>query len=214
MKTKNGFVFNKITGKKHNSHVQIKLLALIVVVILGFTGCSSFVSKDRDMASTEAKMADNMKENTTKGKDMKSGKTMELDFTLKDAKGNTHTLSQSMGKKVYIKFWATWCSICMSGMNDLVEFSRDKAGDDKVVVITIVSPGTRGEMTTENFKSWYQKQGYDFTVLLDEGGNIARQYGVRGYPTSVFINTDGIVAKIQPGHLSNSDIDTTLGALK
>ena len=98
----------------------------------------------------------------------------------------------------------------MSGIEELIKLSHDKENDKDVEVITVVSPGAKGEMSTDKFISWYEKQGYKFRVLLDEGGNVAHQFGVRGYPTSVFIDSKGEIAKTQIGHMANSDIDDNL----
>src|SRR5690606_574517 len=64
------------------------------------------------------------------------------DFELVDLQGNTHSLSQYKGEKVYIKFWASWCSICLAGMNEL----NTLAGEDpEFNVLTIVSPSSNAE---------------------------------------------------------------------
>ena len=130
----------------------------------------------------------------------------EKDFTLPDAEGNQVTLSRYAGKPVYLKFWASWCSICLAGMDELIAYDAARKNDGSVTVLTVVSPGSNGEMSSEDFLAWYRKQGYTFPVLLDEGGAVARQYGVRAYPTSIFIDTDGRVALTHPGQMANDAI--------
>jgi thioredoxin-related protein len=51
-------------------------------------------------------------------------------------------------------------------------------------------------------------------VLLDDGGDVARDYGVRGYPTSVFIDSMGRIVKSQPGHMTNAEIDEILASMQ
>ena len=43
------------------------------------------------------------------------------DFELKGVDGKTYKLSDFKGKKVYLKFWASWCSICLSTLKDTDE---------------------------------------------------------------------------------------------
>lgn len=130
------------------------------------------------------------------------------EFKLVDLKGETHELSEYAGQKVYIKFWASWCSICLSGMNELNELAGE---DPEFEVLTIVSPGSNAEKSSESFAKWYE--GLDNTsniqVLLDESGPVFDDYGVIGYPTSVYIGTDGTMVKSQTGHVSNEQIYET-----
>lgn len=89
------------------------------------------------------------------------------DFKLVDLNGETHELSEYAGQKVYIKFWASWCSICLSGMNELNELAGEEPDFE---VLTIVSPDSNAEKSSDSFAKWYE--GLDNTsniqVLLDE----------------------------------------------
>ena len=130
------------------------------------------------------------------------------EFTMTDLQGNTHVLSEYAGEKVYLKFWASWCSICLAGMNEL----NTLAGEDPdFKVLTIVSPGSNAEKNTDSFAKWFEgvQNTSNIQVLLDEGGPAFDEYGVIGYPTSVFIGTDGVMVKSQTGHISNEQIYET-----
>lgn len=126
-------------------------------------------------------------------------------FNLKDIEGITHSLSEYKGKKIYVKFWASWCPICLSGLEEINTLASE---ENDFVVLTVVSPGYNNEKNTESFIKWFK--GVDgvsnLTVLLDEEGTIAKQFNVRGYPTSAFISSDGSLIKTQPGHLNNEQI--------
>jgi len=125
-------------------------------------------------------------------------------FDLKDIDGNRVSLKELKGEKVYVKFWASWCSICLAGLEELDMLTVEET---EFEVITIVSPNYNGEKNTEKFKAWYDKQGHDnLIVLLDEDGDFTREFGVRGYPTSAFIGSDGILVHLFPGHLENDMI--------
>ena len=41
------------------------------------------------------------------------------DFEMMDLNGNTVKLSDFAGEKVYIKYWASWCPICLGGLEDI-----------------------------------------------------------------------------------------------
>ncbi len=126
-------------------------------------------------------------------------------FDLLDLNGNEVALADLAGDKVYVKYWASWCSICLAGLDELNTLS---AQDNDFKVISIVSPNFKGEQSTEDFSKWFKKQTtyQDITVLIDEDGTWAKKFGVRGYPTSYYIGSEGVLAKTAPGHNSNDQI--------
>ncbi|MHA6260788.1 TlpA family protein disulfide reductase [Sporosarcina sp. CAU 1771] len=130
-------------------------------------------------------------------------------FELEDTNGTMHNLEDYAGKKVYIKFWATWCPICLSGLEEINMLAEE---DTDFVVLTIVSPDYNNEKNKEDFIKWISGvENVDaLPVLLDEGGTVAKSYSVRGYPTSAFIDENGGLIKTQPGHLSNEQIKDVL----
>ncbi len=131
---------------------------------------------------------------------------MAMEFELENLKGDMVSLSSFKGEKLYIKFWASWCTICVGGLEEVDILSQNE--DFKV--LTIVSPNYNGEKDTEDFKEWFKNQELDnIEVLLDEEGLITKKYGVRAYPTSVYIGSDGVLVKTLPGHMDNESIMKT-----
>ncbi|MBN2851574.1 MAG: TlpA family protein disulfide reductase [Clostridia bacterium] len=172
------------------------LLVLIIVSALFFSGCASVTGNV-----------------TTNEKDQKlEEKEMAYDFMLLDLSGNTHNLSDYQGKKVYIKFWGTWCPVCVSGLNELTALD-EQLKDSDTVVLTIVAPGISGEMSEEKFKDWYSKQGYSFEVLLDPTAESFIEYGIRAFPTSAFVASDGTLSAVKIGHQSNDAIKDILESM-
>ena len=164
----------------------MKKIPILLALVFLMTACSS----DKDQTT---KQTNNENQAPT--------------FDLMDIDGNTHDLSDYAGKDVYIKFWASWCPICLSGLEEINTLAAE---DTDFVVLTIVSPGYNNEKKSDDFTKWFKgvKNVSSIPVLLDVGGSITKKYQVRGYPTSVFINADGELIKSQPGHLSNEQIRT------
>ena len=133
-------------------------------------------------------------------------------FDLQDLNGNKVALADYAGQRVYVKFWASWCSICLAGLDELNTLANQ---ENDFKVITIVSPDFRGEQSIAGFTKWFKKQEADnITVLLDQDGTWTQKFGVRGYPTSAFIGSDGVLVNSAPGHKSNEIITQTFKAIK
>lgn len=123
--------------------------------------------------------------------------------TLKDVNGMSYSFGKD-GKPTYVKFWASWCPICLSGLEDIDNLSKEKKDFE---VVTVVSPGLVGEKKTEDFKKWYKSLEYkNIKVLLDEKGELSKMLNVRVYPTSVVVNKAGKAEKVLPGHLEKAEI--------
>ncbi len=52
-----------------------------------------------------------------------------------------------------------------------------------------------------------------FSVLLDGKGTVRRLYGLRGVPTTVFVDSAGIVRLINPGPVSHDGLERGLGEI-
>ena len=155
------------------------------------------------------------KQTAKTGGSEQAGKKVQ-DFSLKGVDGKTYKLSDFKGKKVYLKFWASWCSICLASLPDTDEIAKE-AGDD-YVVLTVVSPGHKGEQAEAEFKNWYKGLDYKNIPVLIQGivtenpsGKLLESYGVRSYPTQAFIDKEGKLVKTQPGFM---DKDMILKELK
>lgn len=122
-------------------------------------------------------------------------------INMRDLDGMRFRLSEYRGKKVYIKFWASWCYYCTKGFPELEKMANDPARDFEVV--TVVAPGYGSELSESEFRDWFAKQNHNnFRVLIDEGGELVEWYGIRAYPTSFFVAPDG-TTQVFSGDLPN-----------
>lgn len=80
---------------------------------------------------------------------------------------------------------------------------------------TVVAPGIKGEKDKDAFITWFNALGYEnVEVLLDESGDVQKDYGIRAFPTSAYVGSDGILVKVLPGHMSNELVKATVSNLK
>lgn len=208
---------------------RILILGVIAVAIGGIVVLNSKKGVEPDMMAPEAPVENMNGTNTSddmmsEASDMtetsnmineSDAVTMDTDpkhFTLKDVAGNTVSLNDFKGQKVYIKFWASWCSICLAGIDEIDQFSGEM---NDFVILTVASPDYNGEQSEADFINWYGGlELKNMTTLLDPDGTVAKEYGVRAYPTSVFIDSEGSVSKTIPGHMSKESIMEMMNEIK
>ncbi|MDF2484432.1 MAG: thioredoxin [Herbinix sp.] len=184
----------------------IKLLVLLTIIILTGVGCSKLIPTtnttptDQIDESSEVDNAVLASENRSNLGDPAPA------FELLDIAGKEHKLNDYADKKVYIKFWASWCPICLAGLEELNTLAGE---DEDFIILTVVSPGYKNEKKKDAFITWFEgvENVSNLNVLLDEDGSLAKALGLRGYPTSAFIGSDGILVKTQSGHVANDMIE-------
>ncbi|CAM3742256.1 peroxiredoxin family protein [Mesobacillus zeae] len=112
------------------------------------------------------------------------------DFSLTDINGQEVRLSDYKGKKVLLNFWATWCPPCRAEMPYMEEmFKEHKNEGYEIVAVNMTS----SEKNKGNIEPFVKEYGLTFTIPLDEKGEISTLYEVMAYPTSYFIDSDGII---------------------
>lgn len=125
------------------------------------------------------------------------------DFTLTDQFGESHTLSDYQGKIVFLNFWATWCGPCKSEMPDIQALYEAHGGNaEDLVVLGVAQPGAGREGSREDITDFLAEGGYTYPVVMDEDGSVFAQYGIRAFPTTFMISSDGTVYGYVEGALS------------
>lgn len=106
-------------------------------------------------------------------------------FQATDLSGKTWRLADLRGRAVLLNFWASWCPPCRAEMPSLQDMAAFY-GPGEIVVLTINFKESRG--TAARFA---RASALDLPVLLDPHGDIARQWGVHVFPTTVLIDAAG-----------------------
>lgn len=129
------------------------------------------------------------------------------DFTLNQLNGTPLALSAFKGKPVLINFWATWCPPCRSELPAL-ETAFQKYQDK----VTFIAVDVKEDPTT--VAAMVQELGLNFPIVLDTDGQIGNGlYEVRGIPTSIFVDANGIVSARHVGPLDETTIANYLAPL-
>ena len=179
----------------------LSLLSLVVLIACG----------EEETKKTKAPEQSPKQQQQTTVQQIAVGKEAP-DFTLQSMDGKEVKLSDYKGKKVYLKFWASWCPICLAGLADINQLADMPPKD--AVVLTVIAPGVNREKNLDDFKEWFSGLDYKtLPVLVDNNGQFLKKLGIVGYPSSAFIDANGKVVRVQPGHVTNEDIVKTLETL-
>jgi cytochrome c biogenesis protein CcmG/thiol:disulfide interchange protein DsbE len=115
--------------------------------------------------------------------------------------GKNISLSDYQGKPVILHFWATWCPYCKKLQPKLVELEK-KYQRSGIKIVAISFNEDEGATPQDEIKS----RGYDFVTAV-KGEWVADKYGVRGTPTTFFINRQGkAIYKSTSSDVNNSKL--------
>ena len=117
------------------------------------------------------------------------------DFTLQNLTGQNVNvkLSDFRGKIVMINFWATWCEPCLDEMPFLQAISDNWSSED----LEILAVASNDKESLATVKQFIENKGYDFPVFYDSAGQAKSLYSIQGWPTTFFIDAEGIIRRIQ-----------------
>jgi len=100
--------------------------------------------------------------------------------------GERWDLAQWRGFALMLNFWASWCEPCRQEMPSLQRLAASCAAELKVLTVNFKD-------STSNAELFMVQTAWQLPVLRDSDGAIARQWGVRVFPSTVLIDSEGVV---------------------
>lgn len=122
--------------------------------------------------------------------------------------GKTGEQVIDQNKPTLVKFWASWCPLCLSTLGE-VNNLRDDERLQSVNLVTIASPGQLNEQTLTEFTKWYQGVQADYPnlpVLIDDKGVLIKTFGVQVYPSWAILDNKGNLVKLVKGNLTEQQV--------
>ncbi len=145
--------------------------------------CLIFVALSLSLFSLSCgnSVAESARTNATKGE-------RAIDFTLKDLNGTNVSLADFQDKQnVLLICTTTWCPHCVTIIPGLKEIHSKYSSKGLEVMAIYINESEK------KLRAFSQKHAIPYTVLLDLDGATASAYKIRGVPTLMLIDRNGII---------------------
>jgi peroxiredoxin len=117
--------------------------------------------------------------------------TQALDFELVDLTGKKYKLSELKGKVVVLNFWFVECKPCIMEIPELNELTEEFKG--KEVVFLAIALNEKKQL-----KKFIKTTLFKYNIVSN-GQSSSDSYGVKGFPTNVIIDQNGLIQYVSTG---------------
>ncbi len=97
------------------------------------------------------------------------------------------------GKPLVLHFWATWCPTCKLEASNIQSLK-----DSGIRVVTVA-------VKSKSIEKFLKERGYDYIVIDDYSGELAKRFNVTAFPTTFIYNSNGDLEFSEVGY------STTIG---
>jgi peroxiredoxin len=170
---------------KNRRWIQIAILT-VAVVIGGFTvGTSLFQDKGGIPQAGDALPA----------------------FSLYGIDGELYRAEDYKGQVMMVNFWGSFCPPCINEM-PAIQSQYERWKDQGLIVL-----GVNLDEATITIKSFVKQTGVTFPILLDPKLRITKQFGVKQYPTTFFVDRNGNIEEVKIGEMTENYIQRKIMSL-
>jgi thiol-disulfide isomerase/thioredoxin len=125
----------------------------------------------------------------------------EIDLATLD--GGRVKLSSLRGNPVLVTFWGTWCPPCREEFPELVAAHRKYA--ERGLRVLAVNQSDQ-ELSTKDVQAFVKRYSVDFIVALDPRAKARRAFRLIGLPTTLFIDSSGVIQRVHPGPINAAQL--------
>jgi cytochrome c biogenesis protein CcmG, thiol:disulfide interchange protein DsbE len=124
-------------------------------------------------------------------------------LVIHDLAGKVTSMDELKGKVVLVNFWATWCPPCRAETPAFVAAHKQWGDDVAIIGVDVME-------TPDMAPPFMNEFGITYPIAVDEIGEVTVAYRVVAYPTTFFIDSDGIIIQIDSGPLNEALLQTRL----
>ena len=126
------------------------------------------------------------------------------DFTVYDAAGKAHKLSDYKGKPVVVNFWASWCGPCKSEMPAFQAMWEQYGDEVEFLMVNLVDNASE---TVKSAQDFLATTDYTFPVYFDTEQSAAYTYSIYSIPTTIFVDADGNLVNSIKGAMPQATLE-------
>ena len=130
-----------------------------------------------------------------------------LDFDLPSLAGEGRVRTADLrGAPLVVNFWASWCGPCRREMPALVAVAERFEGRVQFV-------GVNHQDNREDAVDFAASAGLSYVSGSDPDGEVARRTGLRGMPTTLFVDAEGRILERRTGEMTEATLAETIERL-
>lgn len=125
-------------------------------------------------------------------------------LSLTNLEGKSISLQTDFSEKdkIYIfSFWATWCTPCISELEEMNDLQEEWK---KSVNFEIIAVATDDSRTQKRVKPLVNGKGWDYKILLDTNQDFKRAMSIVNIPYTIVVK-NGLIVHIQNGYVPGNE---------
>ena len=134
----------------------------------------------------------------------------ELNFELRDTKGNIFTEKNTKGKYLVINFWASWCTPCLKEIPAFVEFYKENSGHVEILGLDFEP------VNIEVINEFVERFSINYPIILYSHINDTEfnKFGeIVGMPTTIIYSPEGELLQTFMGEITVEDLNKYISPL-
>jgi thiol-disulfide isomerase/thioredoxin len=118
---------------------------------------------------------------------------------LRDLDGSPVNTADLIGTPLVLNVWFSTCQPCKREMPAFAAVDRDLGTSVRII-------GINPNDSASTAASFADQLGVDYPTYLDTDGEFLTEHGIATYPSTLFVDSDGVIVRQVAGELSEAEL--------